>query len=351
MTTWTPDLLGDGFENTTLELHDDDEGRVIATLIRYTAPEPSPHTPPTTLATGAIGSQHPTFVFLAIHGWNDYFYHRELARKITEFGGAFYAIDLRKYGRSHMPGQSWGYVTDLSIYDEDIHAALDVIFAEHNYEVPLLLYGHSTGGLTAALWAHRHPELLAGLVLNSPWIELQASSILRQAGQPLVDAVAWMSPTTVIPMSDNGYYQRLLTAWRDENEILEGFDDDDPFITTGWEPDERFRHVPSFPVRAGWLAAILRGHNQVASGLEIDCPIIVFTSARSLASDTWNPQMRGADTVLDVGQIWKRIPGLGSHTTLVKIEDAIHDVVFSRASARRQFYDQLARWIRAFIYQ
>lgn len=360
MTTWIDDLLGEGFTQTTLPLHDDDEGPVVATLIRYRAELDS--TTPEALEShndgllsdaehsGDHASQAGEFAVLAIHGWNDYFFHRDFAREIARLGGHFYALDLRKYGRSHRDGQSWGYVTNLSTYDEDIHAALDVIFAEQGYDIPLIMYGHSTGGLTAALWAHRHPGLLSGLILNSPWLEFQGSTVIRQIGQPVIDAVARMAPTTIIPVADTGNYQRLLTAWRDDDEEFdEDMVGDDPFYSTGWEPDERYRHVPSFPIRAGWIAAILRGHEQVAAGLEIDCPVLVFTSGKTLIAEAWSPDMRGADIVLDVAQIWKRVPNLGHITTLVKLEDAIHDVLLSRKQVRDDVYDHIKRWVTAFI--
>lgn len=66
-------------------------------------------------------------------------------------------MDLRKYGRSLREHQTRGYVESLSTYDEDIHAALRVVRAAHGVGTDLVLMGHSTGGLTAALWAHRHP--------------------------------------------------------------------------------------------------------------------------------------------------------------------------------------------------
>lgn len=341
--TWIADLLGPGFSALTLTLHPDDEGDAVATLVRYRR-EDDPDALP--LATEPL----PAFALLAIHGWNDYFFHTELARTIGALGGRFFAIDLRKYGRSWRAGQMWGYTDDLSIYDEDIHAALDAIHDELGYDLPLVFFGHSTGGLTASLWTDRHPGLLSGLILNSPWLELQGSTLLRHVGQPILDTLAQFSPTTVLPVADNGNYQRLLTGWRAEDDPLDASLADDPFFT-GWGPDERYRHFPSFPIRPGWLSAIMRGHAQVAAGLSIDCPILTLTSAHTIIADTWKDEMRGADIVLDVAQIWKRVPTLGARTTLIKLDNAIHDVVLSRASVRHEAYAEIERWLRAYLPQ
>src|SRR5665648_589741 len=100
-THWEPDILGTGFEARTLPLLDDDEGAVVATLVRHRPaddPEALPGTP-----------SAPSFAMLYIHGWNDYFQRRVRAREVPANGGASYALDQRKSGRSpwyhQLPGQ------------------------------------------------------------------------------------------------------------------------------------------------------------------------------------------------------------------------------------------------------
>lgn len=290
----------------------------------------------------------PRFVFLAIHGWNDYFYQVELARAISALGGRFYAIDLAKYGRSHLPEQTWGYTTDLSAYDEDLHAARDAIYSEVPQGTPFILYGHSTGGLTAALWADRHPGALAGLVLNSPWIEIQAPTAVRQAIQPAIEALSHRDPTAVLPIPDEGFYQRTLTGNHLDDPTIdsEPNPEADPFFTDGWRPDPRYRHFPSMPVRAGWINAILSGHEKVASGLHLDIPVLTLTSKRSYSgSSEWNNDRLATDSVLRVDQIWKRCLNLSNSLTLEKIPNAIHDVTLSRYSARARAFAVIRKWL------
>ncbi|MGV4348503.1 alpha/beta hydrolase [Trueperella pyogenes] len=332
--TWTPDFLGEGFYQQVLPLYDDDYGPNRAVLVTYLPTAPA------------------SFAVLAIHGWNDYFYHYEFAESISQMGGHFYALDLRKYGRSHMDGQMWGYVEDLSDYDEEIHAALDIITTEHGEDMPIFLYGHSTGGLTATLWADRHPGAIAGLILNSPWLEFQGYTAVRMAGQPVLETINKLAPTTIIPQPDDGYYQRLLTGFMSEEERAQLSEQDaaDPFLREGgWNPDPRFRHMPTFPIRAGWLRAVTNGHERVAQGLDIRCPILVLTSAKTHYSDIWDDRMRHADTVLNVDQLWKRVPWLGDVVTLVKVPDAIHDVLLSRKSARDYSYKHIRTFVRSVL--
>ena len=91
---------------------------------------------------------------LYLHGWNDYFFQTHVADALSAAGFAFYALDLRRYGRSLRLGQLRGFIADLSEYDQELSAAADLIAADHEH---LTLLGHSTGGLTATLWAADHP--------------------------------------------------------------------------------------------------------------------------------------------------------------------------------------------------
>ena len=87
----------------------------------------------------------------------------------------------------------------------------------------------------------------------------------------------------------------------------------------------------------------------MAAGLDVGCPILVLTSARSLTGNTWSEDFRAVDSVLDVKQIWKRVPELGSHTTLVKLDDAVHDVTFSRREVRERAFEEIGRFLSAYV--
>lgn len=216
---WVVDVLGPDYQARTLELAPDDEGAVVATVVRHRPPTDEP--------------VRPARAVLYLHGWSDYFFQTGLAEHWTSRGVAFYALDLRKYGRSLREHQTPGYVDDLETYDEDLGAALAVVQDELGQHVRIVLMGHSTGGLVACLWAHRHPGRVAGLILNSPWLELQGSGMLRHLSSPAVAQIARFQPKAPLPNIDPGYYHRTLAA------ALGG----------EWTYDERWRPVPSFPDR------------------------------------------------------------------------------------------------------
>ena len=98
---WRPDILGEPFEQLTLPLGEDDEGPVVATLVRALAHH--------SLITDLLGDRRPLHDIdvLYVHGWSDYFFQRGLAQYWTDRGADFYALDLRKYGPAS-PGSDAG---------------------------------------------------------------------------------------------------------------------------------------------------------------------------------------------------------------------------------------------------
>jgi alpha-beta hydrolase superfamily lysophospholipase len=324
---WHRDLLGDRFEQTTLNLGSDAEGDVVATLVRYR--------PPLGDLAGPFAPAHGTDV-LYLHGWSDYFFQTGLAEHWHAAGARFYALDLRKYGRSLRPHQTPGYVADLATYDADIEAALAIM--GHGADAAgrprrrLLLMGHSTGGLTISLWAARHPGRAAAMVLNSPWLEFQAGGVGRAFLAPLVQLGARMQPHGALPQVDLGFYTRSVSA---------DFDGE-------WSYDPRWRPTRGFPVPRAWLNAVLEGHAAVAAGLDLDLPILTLLSKRSTILPRWHEQMRHTDSVLVVDIIATAAVRLGSSVTVERIDGALHDVILSEPAPRAAAYAALSRWLRAY---
>ena len=314
--TWGPDLLGPGFEQATLPLGSDDEGEVVATLVRA-MPHPG---------LRLFGAWRDIDV-LYVHGWSDYFFQTDLARVFTDRGARFHALDLRKYGRSIRPGQARGYVTSLDVYDDDIEAALAAMDTERQGR-RLVLLGHSTGGLTLTLWAARHPGRAAAVVLNSPWLELQLGPLGRQAVAPLVEVRARFDPRGSHPVVDLGFYTR---AQREVGSLPEAPD--------GWRPEQ------GFPTHPAWLAAVIAGHARVAAGVDVGAPALVLLSARSTSPLRWNDTMTSTDSVLVVDDIARAATRIAATVTIARIDGALHDVFLSAAHARAEAADRLVSFV------
>jgi alpha-beta hydrolase superfamily lysophospholipase len=320
---WRADELLSGYESREMTLagirrHPEEidpevgDDELVATLVRR-------------------NKRHHKRAVLYIHGWNDYFFQTHAADWWDELGYDFYALDLRRYGRSLRTGMMGGYIEDLSEYDLEIDAALQRV--SHHHE-KVVLYAHSTGGLTAALWADRHPGVLSGLVLNSPWIDLQGSALIRTLMPRIVRTVATRSATFVLPLPDNGFYARTLDMLRDGT----------------WSYDPELKRNPSQSTRSAWLTAVMAGHDRVTGGLDIDCPILMVTSTKSDFRRRWSDGLLGVDSVLDVSRLAAKAHRLGRHVTLVRLEGAIHDIVLSTREVRERFADELRRWETAYLH-
>jgi alpha-beta hydrolase superfamily lysophospholipase len=323
VTAWEPDVLP-GYWQQTIPLgpDPDGEGDIVATLVRRGKPDSDADRP----ATNAV---------LMVHGFTDYFFNTELADHFAARGFAFYALDLHKCGRSWRDGQTPHFTTDLARYDTELERAVEVI-AEQTAPAKVLVYGHSAGGLIVSLWLDRlrrrgvtAEKGLAGLVLNSPWLDLQGPAILRTAGTAAIGAVSRVRKMLVArPPTEGGYGMTLHRDYHGE------FDYD-----LQWKP------VGGFPITFGWINAIRRGHAQLHRGLDVGVPNLILRSDRSVREVADPDAIQLGDAVLDVKQIARWAGCIGNRTTIVPIVDAKHDVFLSLAEPRQAAYRELDSWL------
>jgi len=314
MTTRSLDVLGAPYHTETIELPDDEEGPVLATLVCR---------PADTQTAKAV---------LHVHGFADYFFQTPAADYWVERGYDFYALDLRKYGRSLLEHQTANFVTDLCDYYAEIDEAYRRILERDGHE-HVVVTGHSTGGLITPLWAHDRQPALAGMVLNSPWLDLQGSLLLRTAGTKAIDQLGARRPYVTIPRDVSGFYARSLHRDHDGE----------------WDFDLTWKPLESYPVYAGWLRAVRRGHARAHRGLAVPAPVLVLTSALSGRPKEYDESCSRTDIVLDVELIRKWAHKLADHVTLVRVEGALHDVTLSREPVRRRVFEEITRWSDAYL--
>ena len=317
MTTWHPDFL-DGYEVRDLPLPgvepapgEPEDVELVATLVRR------------------LPANESRRAVLYVHGWNDYFFQTHLADHLADLGFDFYALDLRRYGRSLRRGHFNGFITDLDEYAVELDAATDVIAEDHD---ELLLMGHSTGGLIAALWAAEHSDRISGLVLNSPWLDLQGSAIVRTLGTPVIDALGSRRPRRCC-----GSRHRPLRADGARQ----------PGGGVGLRPGAQADARSAGP--GGLVAGNPLGHQRVAAGLNIEVPVLVLASTATEFARKWHEGLRTVDVVLDVEQIAARAVKLGPHVTVVRIAEGMHDLVLSAAHVRKIALDEIGRFVEGYV--
>lgn len=309
-----PDILGAGFESSTVHLPDDVEGPVVATLVRHRT---------TTGTRRAV---------LYIHGFSDYFHQRELAYFHAAREEAFYAIDLRKNGRSLLPHQTPTRMTDISDYYPELDCALQLIVDEGHDHV--VVNAHSTGGLIAALWLAHLRERDGGigpiraLVLNSPFLDVPAAWAVRALAPRPLAVLARNRPLLVLPSSGPSFYQ--ISTHRSERGEWEFVPD--------WKP------VTGGIVRVEWLAAAQRAIARAHAGLDIECPILVLCSAKTVRGKVWTDEFFRGDAVLDADAIARWSTRLGNQVTCIRIVDGMHDLLLSLPDVRARVFAEIARW-------
>lgn len=322
MTTWVSDVLGDGYEQTTIPLGEDPdgEGQAEATLVRYRP------------ADGPVADR----AVLYVHGFTDYFFQQHLAAHFAARGFAFYALDLRKCGRSLREGQTPHFVTDLAFYDTELNAALALVRAEVGGG-SVVLTAHSTGGLILPLWLDRLNRQeggtaalgIDGVILNSPWFDLQGSAAVRSVGTTAIDVIGRVKAKTPVPGQGLDTYG--LSIAKDHH--------------GEWDYNLDWKPLAGFPVRFGWIRAIRHGHAKLHRGLDIGVPSLILRSKVTHFSRRYSSNTDVADAVLDVRQIARWAGCLGDRTTVVPIEGARHDVFLSQQAPRTQAFAEVDEWL------
>ncbi|MFI9510107.1 alpha/beta hydrolase [Nocardia sp. NPDC052566] len=318
---WRADVLGADYQQRTLPLgpDPDGEGEAVATLVRY-------------VPKSAGATQAPAVLY--VHGFTDYFFQQHLAEHFAARGHRFYALDLRKCGRSLREGQTAHFVTDLALYDNELNESLRIIRAETEGEV--LVVAHSTGGLVVSLWLDRLNAArgtvaagVTGLVLNSPWFDLQGPAYYRTVGTPIIKALGRFRSMFELPGAKISSYGDSLHQ----------------SVAGEWDYNLDWKPLEGFPVRFGWLRAIRNGHARLHQGLDVGVPSLILRSRITRFQRTYGPAVDVADAVLDVKQIQRWSGCLGDRTNIVPIDGARHDVFLSSAQPLAQAFSELDNWL------
>ncbi len=305
-----------GFEKLTINMGRDYEGDVVTTIIRKK----------TDLKTDSA--------FLYIHGFNDYFFQYELADKIEQDGYRFYAIDLRKHGRSLLPNQKESNFRDIKEYYQDIDIALNVMKSEGIKNIILL--GHSTGGLISSLYVEDHKDngIIRLLVLNSPFLDFNLKPFTKNVGVPIVSTIGKFFPNIKNTLKGKDFYNRVISKDMDGE----------------WEINKVWKQ-PKLEPNYGWVRGIHLAQKRIKKGLTIDIPILVMRSSEShyVFTDKAYQTYDGGDMVLSVKDIAKYSINLGTNITDVVIAKAFHDVFISKKEVRESAYRNMFFWVDAYI--
>jgi alpha-beta hydrolase superfamily lysophospholipase len=310
--TYFADLMGKGFKQATIVQPSDYEGSVTCTIIRKTTPGKSAK------------------AILYVHGFNDYFFQEEMAERYIREGFNFYAVDLRKYGRSWLSHQKFNNVRDLSEYYADIDTALAVIQREGNEKI--LLSGHSLGGLVISLYASERAgrEKFDAVLLNSPMFALNIKSGLKKTALPLLLKRAEKHPETNFDVGLNPLYGESLhiTAHGE------------------WSYSLGLKPLIAPPVNLGWIRAVYNGQEKLSQGIQINKPVLVLHSAKSIDEKKWSDVFFTGDAVLNVDDIALQARNIVGQYSIQAVQGGMHDLILSKQPVREEVYSTIFNWAK-----
>lgn len=312
-TAWGPDILP-GYESRFFSQGKAFDGPCRSTLIRKLSRKPSKK------------------AYLYVHGFNDYFFQKEMGERFVDSGYNFYAVDLRRYGRSRLPWQYPFNVREQSEYFADIDSAIAQIKRDGNTDITLS--GHSTGGLTVILMAADRGARAQfnRVVTNSPFLAWNFSPFMQKVAIPAVSNLGVLFPKSKINQGHcDGYAYSLLKEYDGE-----------------WTYNTAWKMIYSPPVEMGWIRSISKAHGKVMRNREhIVVPLLVMHSSRKIDGCNWTPEFQTGDCVLDPFEIQKRGVKLGQPDTrrVCTIDSGLHDLILSRKAVRDAAYDTIFRFI------
>lgn len=312
--------------------------------------------------TDSLAAKPAHGIILYVHGYNDYFFQKELAEKADSAGYAFFAIDLHYCGRSFMPGDARGDMRNMREFFAELDYAVELArvitkeraeslallseradtadttgrerrlldVSRRAYSLPMVLMGHSQGGLLAAFYADQRPEeKFAALVLNSPFFDFNFNWLVRNLAIPVVSEIAMYLPDFSIGSSGNPNYAYSL----DKKYYGEWL------YNTEWKSESRPEQF------LGWVRAIHKAQQELHRGLHINSPTLVMHGDCTEKGEEWSENYMHCDGVLDVEHIEKWAPKVGPNVKTETIAGGLHDLFLSRKAVRDEAYAKAFRFI------
>lgn len=315
-TTWHKDIL-EGYEARYVNQGEAFDGPCRSTIVRK---------------LNRKGSKK---AFLYVHGFNDYFFQKEMGERFVDSGYNFYAVDLRRYGRSWEPWQYPFNIRKQTEYFADIDSALNQIRRDGNTDITL--GGHSTGGLTVLYLAAMKGKDCGvdRVVTDSPFLEWNFSAFMRNVGAPVIEFLSKFSKNSKIKQGHcDGYAYSLLKQYHGE-----------------WEYNTDWKMVYSPPVTYSWVGAINHAQSELMKKADkITVPVLVMHSSRKIDGCNWEPDFQTGDAVLDPFMLQKRGMKMGQpdRRMVCTIDSGLHDLILSRPEVREAAYDTIFRFIKRF---
>lgn len=314
-TRWHPDILP-GYEARYVDQGEQFDGPCRSTIVRLKSKR-----------TSKRG-------FLYIHGFNDYFFQSEMGRRFVDSGYHFYAVDLRRYGRSKEPWQYPYNIRDMRKYFDDIDSA--VVQMKRDGVEDITLGGHSTGGLTVIAYGVDKSDNIPvdRIVTDSPFLAWNFNSFFRHFLIPGVRNLSSVIKNAKIKQGKcDGYAYSLLKEFDGE-----------------WTYNTDWKMIYSPPVTFSWVGQIQSTQNCVKKHADrLRVPVLIMHSSRKVDGCNYDSSFKYGDAVLDpfmIQSVGERIKRESPRpVTVCAIDSGLHDLILSLKPHRDAAYDSIFHFI------
>lgn len=315
-TAWHADILA-GYEARYVNQGEQFDGPCRSTIVRLKA------------------SNKSNRGYLYIHGFNDYFFQSEMGKRFVDSGYHFYAVDLRRYGRSKQPWQYPYNIRDMKKYYADIDSAISQM--QRDGITDITLSGHSTGGLLVTAYGIDKSDdiMVSRIVTDSPFYAWNFNSTYRHLLIPAVRNMSVVFKNMKIPQGHcDGYAYSLLKEYDGE-----------------WTYNTDWKMIYSPPVTSSWVGQVQSTQNKVKKhGDRLRVPLLVMHSSRKVTGCNYTPDFKYGDAVLDpamINEVGLKLQSKSPREVVVcTVDSGLHDLILSERKYRDRAYDNIFTFIR-----
>jgi len=171
-------------------------------------------------------------------------------------------------------------------------------------------------------------DLIDGLILNSPFLDFNQSKIEK--------SISLFAAKMIASISTYGKLDGALSPAYAQSVHKDHFGE--------WEFNLEWKPIKGFPTYFKWVLAIARAQKSLEKS-NIKIPTLIMHSSGSFKTSKYSREAMSNDIVLNIEDIKRVGRKLGDEVTIMKIDNAQHDIFLSPEAVREVAFDKMFAWL------